>query len=112
MCYVRFVVEHLSVGPSGPTFYGQTLEQHLLERQRRASGATGDFTGLFQQLFNVRIGGLVSPEGGVVFVQGHRRQQGDEDLGQEADQRSSPAAKATIAAAAVCGGWGAMRRGA
>ena len=50
MWYVRFVVEHLSIGPSGPTFYGQTLEQHLLARQRSATGATGDFTGLFQQL--------------------------------------------------------------
>ncbi len=40
----------LSVGPAGPTYYGQTLEQHLLDRQRRATNATGDFTGLFQQL--------------------------------------------------------------
>ena len=44
------VDEHLSVGPAGPTFHGQTLEQHLLAMQRKASGATGDFTGLFQQL--------------------------------------------------------------
>ncbi|MEM9072401.1 MAG: class 1 fructose-bisphosphatase [Myxococcota bacterium] len=44
------MAEHLSIGPAGPAFYGQTLEQHLLARQRRAEGATGDFTGLFQQL--------------------------------------------------------------
>lgn len=41
--------EHLSVGPA-PSFYGQTLEQHLLQMQRRQTGATGDFTGLFHQI--------------------------------------------------------------
>ncbi len=44
------VDEHLSIGPTGTTYYGQTLEQHLLEMQRRAPSATGDFTGLFQQI--------------------------------------------------------------
>jgi len=43
------VDEHLSVGPTA-TFHGQTLEQHLLSMQRKTQGATGDFTGLFQQI--------------------------------------------------------------
>ncbi|MBX3250333.1 MAG: class 1 fructose-bisphosphatase [Myxococcales bacterium] len=42
--------EHLSVGPVGSTFFGQTLEQHLLHMQRQQAGATGDFTGLFHQI--------------------------------------------------------------
>jgi fructose-1,6-bisphosphatase I len=29
---------------------GLTLERHILDRQRRVPGATGDFTGLFQQI--------------------------------------------------------------
>lgn len=41
--------ELISVGPA-PSVYGQTLEQHLLQMQRRQAGATGDFTGLFHQI--------------------------------------------------------------
>jgi fructose-1,6-bisphosphatase I len=48
-CYPTRMDEHLSVGPA-PSFYGQTLEQHLLQMQRRQVGATGDFTGLFHQI--------------------------------------------------------------
>ncbi len=74
--------EHLSIGPAGPTFYGQTLEQHLLERQRRASGATGDFTGLFQQisLASKIIGSQVSKAGlaNILGLTGQVNVQGEE----------------------------------
>ncbi|MEM8607037.1 MAG: class 1 fructose-bisphosphatase [Myxococcota bacterium] len=39
-----------SIGPSEESPIGTTLERHLLERQRRMPEATGDFTGLFQQI--------------------------------------------------------------
>ena len=39
-----------SWGPPGPTLPGTTLERHVLDRQRAMPGATGDFTGLFQQI--------------------------------------------------------------
>ncbi|MDH5490487.1 MAG: class 1 fructose-bisphosphatase [Myxococcales bacterium] len=39
-----------SWGPPGPTHPGMTLERHVLDRQRRMPGASGDFTGLFHQL--------------------------------------------------------------
>jgi fructose-1,6-bisphosphatase I len=42
--------EHISVGPSAPALVGTTLERHVLDRLRRTPGATGDFTGLFQQI--------------------------------------------------------------
>ncbi len=74
--------EHLSIGPAGPTFYGQTLEQHLLERQRRATGATGDFTGLFQQisLASKIIGSQVSKAGlaNILGLTGKINVQGEE----------------------------------
>ncbi len=35
--------------PSG-AMPGTTLERHILERQRQTPGATGDFSGLFQQI--------------------------------------------------------------
>lgn len=44
------ISDHLSVGPTGPSYHGLTLEQHLLSMQRQTTGATGDFTGLFQQI--------------------------------------------------------------
>lgn len=39
-----------SLGPSGPSMPGTTLERHILDRQRRTPEATGDFTGLFHQI--------------------------------------------------------------
>lgn len=36
--------------PPGGALPGTTLERHILDRQRATPGATGDFTGLFQQL--------------------------------------------------------------
>ena len=39
-----------SVGPVEESAIGTPLERHLLERQRRMPEATGDFTGLFQQI--------------------------------------------------------------
>lgn len=41
--------EPTSISPA-PSYLGQTLEQHLMAMQRRAVGATGDFTGLFASL--------------------------------------------------------------
>lgn len=41
---------NLSIGPAGDNEIGWTLDRHILERQRRIPGATGDFTGLFQAL--------------------------------------------------------------
>ena len=38
-----------SISPAA-SYLGQTLEQHLMSMQRRAVGATGDFTGLFASL--------------------------------------------------------------
>ena len=40
----------ISIGPSKQSAIGTTLERHLLDRQRRMPQATGDFTGLFQQI--------------------------------------------------------------
>src|SRR6478609_4277262 len=39
-----------SVGPTSPSLPGTTLERHLLDRLRNMPDATGDFTGLFQQI--------------------------------------------------------------
>jgi len=39
-----------SWGPPHPDQLGWTLDRHILERQRRTPGATGDFTGLFQAI--------------------------------------------------------------
>lgn len=66
--------------PPDALFPGITLEQHLMRRQRRFPDATGDFTGLFQQLTlatkmiasRVRRAGLFNQLGktGQVNVQG------------------------------------------
>jgi len=40
----------VSIGPVPESPIGTTLERHLLDRQRRMPEATGDFTGLFQQI--------------------------------------------------------------
>ena len=40
----------LSIGPTSNDELGWTLDRHILERQRRIQGATGDFTGLFQSI--------------------------------------------------------------
>ena len=39
-----------SWGPPNPEQLGWTLDRHILERQRKIAGATGDFTGLFQSI--------------------------------------------------------------
>ena len=39
-----------SIGPTGGDELGWTLDRHILERQRRIPGASGDFTGLFQAI--------------------------------------------------------------
>lgn len=39
-----------SWGPPNPDQLGWTLDRHILERQRKTPGATGDFTGLFQSI--------------------------------------------------------------
>ncbi|MEZ4286593.1 MAG: class 1 fructose-bisphosphatase [Polyangiales bacterium] len=77
-----------SIGPAGSSTIGTTLERHLLERQRAMPDATGDFTGLFQQiaLASKIIGSRVSRAGlsGVlgktnrVNVQGEEVQKLDE----------------------------------
>lgn len=61
---------------------GMTLERHILERQRGIANATGDFTGLFQQLAlaakvinsRVRQAGLA----GILGLTGERNVQGEE----------------------------------
>jgi fructose-1,6-bisphosphatase I len=67
---------------------GTTLERHILERQRQIPGATGDFTGLFQQIAlaakiinsRVRQAGLADILGltGKTNVQGEAVQKLDE----------------------------------
>lgn len=39
-----------SWGPPNPDQLGWTLDRHILTRQRKTPGATGDFTGLFQSI--------------------------------------------------------------
>lgn len=73
--------------PSG-AMPGTTLERHILERQRQTPGATGDFSGLFQQislagkLINARVrqAGLAGMLGltGQTNVQGEQVQKLDE----------------------------------
>jgi fructose-1,6-bisphosphatase I len=71
----------LTVPPS-PTAQGITLDRHVLERQRQIPGATGDFTGLFQQLAlaakvinsRVRQAGLA----GILGLTGEKNVTGDE----------------------------------
>ena len=73
--------------PSG-AMPGTTLERHILERQRQTPGATGDFSGLFQQIAiaaklinsRVRQAGLAGMLGltGQTNVQGEQVQKLDE----------------------------------
>lgn len=73
--------------PSG-ALPGTTLERHILERQRQTPGATGDFSGLFQQIAlagklinsRVRQAGLAGMLGltGQTNVQGEQVQKLDE----------------------------------
>ena len=77
-----------SIGPSAADEVGWTLDRHILERQRRISGATGDFTGLFQAIAlacrviasKVQKAGLADVLGatGAVNVQGETVQKLDE----------------------------------
>jgi len=78
----------LSVGPPKESPIGTTLERHLLDRQRSMPDATGDFTGLFQQITLAAkiIGSRVSKAGlsgilgrtGTTNVQGEQVQKLDE----------------------------------
>jgi fructose-1,6-bisphosphatase I len=71
-----------SWGPATSLSTGSTLERHILERQRQIPGATGDFTGLFQQIAlaakiinsRVRQAGLA----GILGLTGERNVQGEE----------------------------------
>lgn len=71
-----------SWGPATTLSPGTTLERHILERQRQIPGATGDFTGLFQQIAlaakiinsRVRQAGLA----GILGLTGERNVQGEE----------------------------------
>ena len=77
-----------SIGPAGQDELGWTLDRHILERQRRIPGASGDFTGLFQciALAGRVIGSKVAKAGladvlgatGVVNIQGETVQKLDE----------------------------------
>jgi len=78
----------VSIGPAEPSPIGTTLERHLLDRQRRMAQATGDFTGLFQQITLAAkiIGSRVSKAGlsgilgrtGTTNVQGEQVQKLDD----------------------------------
>jgi len=71
-----------SWGPATTFSAGTTLERHILERQRQIPGATGDFTGLFQQIAlaakiinsRVRQAGLA----GILGLTGGKNVQGEE----------------------------------
>ena len=80
--YPRPVSSPPSIGPVPPTPIGTTLERHLLERQRNMPLATGDFTGLFQQISLAAkiIGSRVSKAGlsGVLGRTGEVNVQGEE----------------------------------
>ncbi|MGB9338223.1 MAG: class 1 fructose-bisphosphatase, partial [Polyangiales bacterium] len=75
-------------GPAKVSPIGTTLERHLLDRQRRMPQATGDFTGLFQQISLAAkiIGSRVSKAGlsgilgrtGTTNVQGEQVQKLDD----------------------------------
>ena len=78
----------VSIGPTSSDEVGWTLDRHILERQRRISGATGDFTGLFQSIAlacrviasKVQKAGLADVLGatGAVNVQGETVQKLDD----------------------------------
>ena len=78
----------VSIGPAQDSPIGTTLERHLLDRQRRMPQATGDFTGLFQQISLAAkiIGSRVSKAGlsgilgrtGTTNVQGEQVQKLDD----------------------------------
>ena len=70
-----------SIGPAEVSPIGTTLERHLLDRQRRMPEATGDFTGLFQQitLASKIIASRVSKAGlsGILGLTGKTNVQGE-----------------------------------
>ncbi len=71
-----------SIGPAQESPIGTTLERHLLDRQRRMPEATGDFTGLFQQICLAAkiIGSRVSKAGlsGILGRTGSTNVQGEQ----------------------------------
>ena len=76
----------VSIGPAQESPIGTTLERHLLDRQRRMPDATGDFTGLFQQLSLAAkiIGSRVSKAGLSGISRTHRDDQRPGRAGSEA----------------------------
>ncbi len=72
----------VSIGPLHESPIGTTLERHLLDRQRQMPEATGDFTGLFQQIMLAAkiIGSRVSKAGlsGILGRTGTTNVQGEQ----------------------------------
>ncbi len=91
-----------SIGPAEGSPIGTTLERHLLDRQRRMPEATGDFTGLFQQiaLATKIIASRVSKAGlsGILGLTGETNVQG------EAVQKLDVFANNTIVSTVEAGG--------
>ena len=91
-----------SIGPAEESPLGTTLERHLLDRQRRMPEATGDFTGLFQQIMLAAkiIGSRVSKAGlsGILGLTGKTNVQG------EAVQKLDIFANNTIVSTVEAGG--------
>jgi len=91
-----------SIGPNDESRLGTTLERHLLERQRRMPQATGDFTGLFQQIMLASkiIASRVSKAGlsGILGLTGKTNVQG------EAVQKLDDFANNTIVSTVEAGG--------
>jgi fructose-1,6-bisphosphatase I len=75
-------IQHSWGAPPSGALPGTTLDRHILERQRQTPGATGDFTGLFQQIAlagkiinsRVRQAGLA----GVLGLTGQTNVQGEQ----------------------------------
>lgn len=91
-----------SIGPAEDSPIGTTLERHLLDRQRRMPQATGDFTGLFQQITLAAkiIASRVSKAGlsGILGLTGNTNVQG------EAVQKLDMFANNTIVGTVEAGG--------
>jgi len=91
-----------SIGPAEDSPIGTTLERHLRERQRRMPQATGDFTGLFQQITLAAkiIASRVSKAGllGILGLTGKTNVQG------EAVQKLDVFANNTIVSTVEAGG--------
>jgi fructose-1,6-bisphosphatase I len=93
-----------SVGPVQNSPIGTTLERHLLDRQRRMPEATGDFTGLFQQISLAAkiIGSRVSRAGlsNILGLTGKTNVQGEEV--QKLDDFANQTIVSTVEAGGHC----------